>query len=128
MGAAVDAYVGFDAVSQYPAAAVGAGGSESVYGALEAVELVIHPVGGADREGLVVVVAADLTNAHRKPGYSLGGAALMSARAESESLSIARSPMERIPTGRPFSSTGTRRMPRSLILATAISILSSGAT
>src|SRR5687767_9730339 len=49
----------------------------------------------------------------------LGGAALMSASAESESRSTAKSPMETMPTGLPFSTTGRRRRACSRMSVTA---------
>lgn len=51
--------------------------------------------------------------------YLLGSAALMSARADSESRSTARSPIDTMPTGFPSSTTGNRRMAFSRMIRTA---------
>ncbi len=57
-------------------------------------------------------------------GYRLGGAALMFPSAEPRSRLRARSPIETIPTGRLFSTTGSRRIALSRINRTASSMLS----
>jgi len=56
----------------------------------------------------------------------LGGAALMSARAESGSRSNAKSPIDMSPIGHPCSTTGSRRAACSRIRMTASSVLSVG--
>src|SRR5919112_522298 len=55
-----------------------------------------------------------------------GAAAEMSASVESGSRSTARSPSDTIPTGRPFLTTGSRRMSSSRIMRSASSTLASG--
>src|SRR5690606_21565987 len=64
MGAAVEVAVGFDAVTDDPHPAVGAGLGQQVDRALEAVERVLVPLGGANRECLVIIIPADVATCH----------------------------------------------------------------
>ena len=63
VGAAIDLVVLFDAVADYAAAAVGALGREGMNRALERVEG-MGLTRCRDREGLVVLVAADFARSH----------------------------------------------------------------
>ena len=83
-------------------------------------------IGAPDERGARARDLRPVARARRRL-QSLGGAALISPRQEPGSRSRARSPRDTMPTGRPLSTTGTRRMERSRMRATAASTVSSGA-